>query len=196
MSGTATMISATGFGRNFSPSGPPDVCADRQGVPAATAAAAFALALGHRTAFRPLARASTTAEAEDDQRRRDDFLPADRGALAERQLRAPGRQGRRQILEWIRHQLIASTAAWIAARVASGRDTIDTWDASTSVIVAPARSAMRRCVAIGMTRSWVPSTAQLGIVFHAGAADGVTLATKEAGRCVATIVHRSASGRS
>ena len=65
-----------------------------------------------------------------------------------------------------------------------------------SVIVAFARSAMRRCVAIGMTRSSVPKTAQLGIDFHAGAADGVTFATNEAGLCVATIVHRSASGRS
>ena len=48
-----------------------------------------------------------------------------------------------------------------------GWDTIETCDPSTSVIVAPARSAIERCVAGGMTRSSVPTTAQLGIVFHA-----------------------------
>ena len=37
-----------------------------------------------------------------------------------------------------------------------GCETIETCDAATSEIVAPARSAMRRCVARGMTRSSVP----------------------------------------
>ena len=51
-------------------------------------------------------------------------------------------------------------AAW-------GWDTIDTCDPAVSVIVEPARSAMLRCVAGGMTRSSVPITAQLGMVFQA-----------------------------
>lgn len=52
--------------------------------------------------------------------------------------------------------------AWIAA---SGWDTIDTCDPATSVIVEPARSAILRCVAGGMTRSSVPTTAQLCMLF-------------------------------
>ena len=56
--------------------------------------------------------------------------------------------------------------------VSSGWDTIETCDASTSVIVAPARSAMLRWVAGGMTRSSVPMTAQLGIDFHAAVSVG------------------------
>ncbi len=60
----------------------------------------------------------------------------------------------------------------MASIVTEGCDTIDTWDPATSVIVAPARSAMRRCVAAGMTRSSVPTTAQLGMVFHAAVSVG------------------------
>ena len=44
-----------------------------------------------------------------------------------------------------------------------GFDTLE-----TSVIVAPARSAMRRWVSGGITRSSVPTTTQLGNVFQAG----------------------------
>src|ERR1700753_1143880 len=40
-------------------------------------------------------------------------------------------------------------------------------EAATSETVEPARSAMRRWVAGGMTRSSGPTTAQLGIVFQA-----------------------------
>ena len=65
-----------------------------------------------------------------------------------------------------------AAAARMAAIVTSGCDTIETCDASTSEIVAPARSAMLRCVAGGMTRSSVPITAQLGIDFHAAASVG------------------------
>ena len=50
-----------------------------------------------------------------------------------------------------------------------GCDTIDTCDAATSVIVAPARSAMLRWMAGGMTRSSVPTTAQLGMRLPRGA---------------------------
>ena len=37
--------------------------------------------------------------------------------------------------------------------VTCGWDTIDTWEAATSVIVEPARSAIERCVSGGMTLS-------------------------------------------
>ena len=50
---------------------------------------------------------------------------------------------------------------------ACGWDTIDTCEPATSVIVEPARSAICRWVAGGMTRSSVPITAQLGMVFQA-----------------------------
>ena len=46
----------------------------------------------------------------------------------------------------------------------SGCDTIDTCEASTSVIVAPARSAILRCAAGGMILSSVPITAISSIV--------------------------------
>jgi hypothetical protein len=65
-----------------------------------------------------------------------------------------------------------------AARTASiescGCDTIETCEPATSVIVEPARSAIDRWVAGGMTRSSVPTTAQLGIVFHAVFSVGAT----------------------
>jgi hypothetical protein len=68
--------------------------------------------------------------------------------------------------------LTAVAAARIASIVTCGLDTIDTCEPATSVIVAPARSAMCRCVAAGMTRSSVPTTAQLGRDFHPGVPDG------------------------
>ena len=84
----------------------------------------------------------------------------------------------------------------MASTVTDGCDTIDTCDPATSVMVEPARSAMLRCTAIGMTRSSVPRTAQLGIVFHAAVSVGPMLAPSAIGRWLATISQRSASGRS
>ena len=84
---------------------------------------------------------------------------------------------------------MASIAAW-------GWDTIDTCDPATSVIVAPARPAMLRCVSGGMTRSSVPITAQLGMFFQAAVSDGAVLAPRVIGRWLAAISQRSASGRS
>jgi hypothetical protein len=79
---------------------------------------------------------------------------------------------------------------------AAGWDTIDRCDPATSVIVRPARSAMLRWVAGGMTRSSVPITVQLGIVFQAVVWVGAVFAPSVIGRWLATISHRSASGRS
>src|SRR3954468_20993579 len=78
-----------------------------------------------------------------------------------------------------------ATAARIASIVTCGCDTIETWEPATSLIVAPARSAMLRCVSGGMTRSSVPTTAQLGKLFQAEGPDGVVLALSVIGRCVA-----------
>ena len=80
--------------------------------------------------------------------------------------------------------------------VTSGWETIETCEATTSETVAPARSAMLRCVATGMTRSSVPITAQLGIDVHAAASVGAMFAPSAMGRWLAAISQRSASGRS
>jgi hypothetical protein len=58
----------------------------------------------------------------------------------------------------------------------------DTCDPAVSVIVEPARSAMLRCVAGGMTRSSVPITAQLGMVFQAAFSVPAVLAPSVIGR--------------
>ena len=77
---------------------------------------------------------------------------------------------------------MAATAARMASIAAAGWDTIDTCDPATSVIVEPARSAMLRCVAGGMTRSSVPTTAQLGMVFQAADSVGAVFAPSVIGR--------------
>jgi hypothetical protein len=77
---------------------------------------------------------------------------------------------------------MAATAARMASIAAAGWDTIDTCDPAISVIVAPARSAMLRWVAGGMTRSSVPTTAQLGMVFQAAVWVGAVFAPSVIGR--------------
>ena len=84
----------------------------------------------------------------------------------------------------------------MAPIAACGWDTIDTWDPATSVIVEPARSAMLRWVAGGMTRSSVPMTVQLGMVFQAVVSVPAVFAPSVIGRWLAAISHRPASGRS
>jgi hypothetical protein len=84
----------------------------------------------------------------------------------------------------------------MAARAASGWETIETCEAATSETVEPARSAMWRWVAGGMTRSSVPITAQLGMVFQAMAPVPAVFAPRVIGRWLAAISQRSASGRS
>ena len=68
--------------------------------------------------------------------------------------------------------------------------------AVTSEYASPARSAICRCVAGGMTLSSVPTTAQLGSDFQPGSPDGVVFALRVIGRWLSTISQRSASGRS
>jgi len=77
---------------------------------------------------------------------------------------------------------MVAAAARIASMVAPGWETIETCEAATSEIVAPARSAMRRNVAAGMTRSSVPITAQLGSDVHAADSVGAMFAPSAIGR--------------
>src|ERR1700677_4944254 len=84
----------------------------------------------------------------------------------------------------------------MASMATFGWDTIDTCDPGVSVIVDPARSAIRRSVAAGMTRSSVPMTAQLGMVFQAAVSVGAVFAPRVIGRWLAAMSQRSASGRS
>jgi hypothetical protein len=68
---------------------------------------------------------------------------------------------------------------------------LSAWDApgTSRTSFAPARSAMKRCRATGMLRSWPPKTNQDGIVFHAGASVGspAVRAVYVTGRWVALI---------
>jgi hypothetical protein len=56
----------------------------------------------------------------------------------------------------------------MASIVACGCETIETCEPATSVIVAPARSAMWRWVSGGIARSSVPTTVQLGSIWLSG----------------------------
>src|ERR1700743_352191 len=89
-----------------------------------------------------------------------------------------------------------ATAARMAARATSGWETIDTWDAATSVMVEPARSAIFRRVAGGMRLCSGAMTAELGMVFQAVASVPAVFALRVIGRWLAAMSQRSASGRS
>lgn len=74
--------------------------------------------------------------------------------------------------------------------------TMTTWEASTSVIVAPARSAIRRTTSLPAALSPVATTAQDGSVFQAGAPLGSTNPNAETGRWVAAMTAASSAGTS
>jgi hypothetical protein len=78
----------------------------------------------------------------------------------------------------------------MSAVAASGCDTIDAWDAAISVMRAPARSAMNRCVAGGIALSSVPRRYHEGSERHAGGPDGVPSAAPLGGRWAAAITRR------
>ncbi len=78
--------------------------------------------------------------------------------------------------------LVAAAAGSISSATSSGREISDRCEASTSSIVAPARSAMRRCAAGVIVLSSVPRSYQEGIVFHAVAVVGALAAASESGR--------------
>src|SRR3712207_6505076 len=71
-----------------------------------------------------------------------------------------------------------------------------TCEPSTSVLVAPARSAMERTTSEPAALSPVGTTAQDGRFFQAGAPDGVENANSATGRWVAAITAVCPAGRS
>jgi hypothetical protein len=64
---------------------------------------------------------------------------------------------------------------------------MDRCPALTSVMWAPARLAMKSCLAGGRTRSAVPITSQDGMVFHAGGPEGSPRVLAASGRWVAAM---------
>ena len=85
----------------------------------------------------------------------------------------------------------AETASRIEAVTACGWETLSAWDASgtSRTPLAAARSAMNRCRATGMLRSWSLKTNQDGIDCQAGVLVGspVVRAISVTGRWVAHI---------
>lgn len=65
-----------------------------------------------------------------------------------------------------------------------------------SVTLLPARLAMNRWTAGGMTLSWVGIRYQEGMLFHAGAPLGPLSPSTEPGRCVTAMRRVSDAGRS
>ena len=80
--------------------------------------------------------------------------------------------------------------------VPPGREICGTCEALTSVVCAPARLAMNRCVAGGMARSWLATRYQDGMDFHAGVPEGLPKASSENGLCVANMRLVVLGGRS
>src|SRR5208282_4698136 len=73
----------------------------------------------------------------------------------------------------------ASTMTWVTV---PGSEIIDRCGAPTSVMCACARVAMNSCSAGGMTWSWVPTTAQDGMVCQAGVPEGSVSVPVASGR--------------
>src|SRR6185437_13802602 len=84
-------------------------------------------------------------------------------------------------------QPVALAACLMTWATVSGSMSRDRCPASTSVMWAPARLAMKVSSAGGMTRSAVPITAQDAMVFQAGGPDGSANALAVSGRWVAAM---------
>src|SRR3954452_23224977 len=80
-----------------------------------------------------------------------------------------------------------AAASRITRVVASGREICGTWEDRTSLVFAPARSAMNRSVAGGMAWSLLATRYQDGIVFQAGPPEGSPSVAASSGRCSAAI---------
>jgi hypothetical protein len=91
---------------------------------------------------------------------------------------------------------MAAAAVRITSATTSGWETITTCEASTSVIVAPARSAIERITSVPAALSAVATTAQDGVDFQAGGPAGCEKAPSAAGRCVAAMTALCSGGRS
>src|SRR5260370_32063311 len=93
-------------------------------------------------------------------------------------------------------QLVARAAARMTRVTVPGWEISDRCEAFTSVMWAPARWAINRCSAGGMTWSAVPITSQDGIVCHAGAPEGSDPALNAMGLWVAARTAAAPAGRS
>ena len=93
-------------------------------------------------------------------------------------------------------QLTESAALMMTRRVSFGREICGTWEERTSLVCAPARLAMNRCVAGGMAWSSLATRYHDGIVFQAGVPDTLSKAACENGRWVAYIWSATRRGTS
>src|SRR5262245_28787324 len=84
----------------------------------------------------------------------------------------------------------------IASATASGSETMTTCEPSSSVIVAPARSAIDLVRSVPAALSPVATTAQDGNDFHAGGPEASEKPASAIGRCVAAITAAWWAGRS
>src|SRR5438105_1475860 len=96
----------------------------------------------------------------------------------------------------VRSELVCSRALKMTSATTWVCETIMTCEPSTSVIVAPARSAIERTTSVPAALSPVATTAQLGRVFHAGRPFGSENASSATGRCVAPTIAANSTGRS
>src|SRR5512132_2462749 len=90
----------------------------------------------------------------------------------------------------------AAAAVRMTSATAPGWDTMITCEPSTSVMVAPARSAMDRTTSVPAALAGDASTVQDGSDFPAGGPDGSENASSETGRWVAAITAACWVGRS
>src|SRR5262249_39547194 len=93
-------------------------------------------------------------------------------------------------------QRTLAIAVSITSVTACGWEIMITCDPSTSVIVAPARSAMERTTSVPAALSPVATTAHEGNDFHAGGPEGSENARSAIGRWMAAITAACASDRS
>src|SRR5690606_34183021 len=79
-------------------------------------------------------------------------------------------------------QSVARAADSMTLVTARGFEIMTTCEDRTSTVVAPARSAMKRCVGGGMVLSRVATTYHAGMSSHAGGPDGWASVATSAGR--------------
>src|SRR5207237_877576 len=92
-------------------------------------------------------------------------------------------------------ELVCASAPRMTSATIWGCEIMITCDPSTSVMVAPARSAIERTTSVPAALSAVATTAQLGNVFQAGRPLGSENASSATGRCVAPTIAASTPGQ-
>src|SRR5919197_5877979 len=93
-------------------------------------------------------------------------------------------------------RLTAAAAVLITSATASGWEIMNTCEPSTSVMVAPARSACERITSVPAALSPVATTAQEGRDLQAGGPDGSVKASSATGRWVAAATTVCSGGTS